>query len=219
MQTLKKPIGILGGTFDPVHHGHLRMAIELGEALQLERIHILPCYEPVHRLKPTASPEDRFAMVQTATSNSWLFKADDCEIKRKSASYTIDTLLEMRKAFPNTPLCLFVGIDAFSDFLNWHRPMEILEHAHLVIANRPHYELPQKGPLLDLLQTRLQENPQYIHKNIAGGILMQQITSLEISSSQIRQLIASKRNPRYLLPDSVYDYIMHHHIYDDNSII
>src|SRR5687768_13270840 len=123
---LSKAIGILGGTFDPIHLGHLRMAIELYESLNLARVHLIPCYTPVHRAQTVASAEERLAMVKAAIANEPVLYADDREIKSKKPSYTIDTLLSLKEEFPDTPLCLFVGIDAFLGFLSWHRWEEIL---------------------------------------------------------------------------------------------
>lgn len=218
MHQTHKAIGILGGTFDPIHHGHLRLALELYESLDLEKIHILPCFQPVHRKEPTASPEARLAMVQCAVMQQPELVADDREVKRQNPSYMIDTLLSFRKEMPKTPLCLLLGIDAFLGFPSWHRWRDILNETHLVIAHRPQYHLPRTGIIADLLLDRLQEDTNYIHRNLAGGILMRPITALEISASDIRKQIALGRNPRYLLPDAVYDHIKEHGTYSISRI-
>lgn len=207
MHQTHKALGILGGTFDPIHLGHLRLALELYETLNLVKVHITPCYQPVHRKLPVASPEQRLAMVERAVVDESALFADAREIHRRGPSYTIDTLLELRAEVPNTPLCLLVGIDAFLGFTSWHRWEEILEHAHIIIAHRPQYQLPSTGIIADLITDRLQKEISYIHENIAGGILLRPITALEISASDIRKQIAMGRNPRYLLPDGVYNYI------------
>lgn len=207
MHQTHKAIGILGGTFDPIHLGHLRMALELYQVLDLAKVHITPCYQPVHRKLPTAPPEQRLTMVKCAVQNEEALLADDREIRRGGPSYTIDTLTEMRAEMPDTPLCLLVGIDAFLGFPSWHRWEEILDYAHLIVAHRPHYHLPKTGIIADLMQERLQQETAYLHEKLAGGILFRPITSLEISATDIRKQIAMGRNPRYLLPDSVYDYI------------
>lgn len=206
-------IGILGGTFDPIHLGHLRLALELKESLTLNRVHIVPCYRPVHRKLPAADPADRLAMVRCAVANEPAFVVDDREIKRQNPSYMIDTILEMRAEMPDQALCLLLGIDAFLGFASWHRWKDILEEAHLVVAHRPQYQLPKTGVIADLLTSRLQDDPSYVHEQRAGGILLRPITQLEISASDIRKQFAMGRNPRYLLPDRVYDYIKQHSIY------
>lgn len=218
MYQTHKAIGILGGTFDPIHLGHLRMALELYEALDLAKVHITPCYRPVHRKLPVASPDQRFKMVECAVLKEKALVADDREIRRKGPSYTMDTLLEMRNEMPDTPFCLLVGIDAFLGMPSWHRFMEILNYAHIIVAHRPHYHLPKTGLIADLMKERLQEEIAYIHENLAGGILFRPITSLEISATDIRKQIAMGRNPRYLLPDGVYDYIKQHGTYSISKI-
>lgn len=218
MHQTHKAIGILGGTFDPIHLGHLRMAIELHDALDLERVHIVPCYQPVHRKMPVATPEQRLSMVQCAVEGEAALVADDREIKRKTPSYTIDTLNELRAEFADAPLCLLVGIDAFLGFTSWHQWRDILARAHIVIAHRPQYQLPSTGIVADLLKERLQQDIAFIHEHAAGGILLRPITALEISASDIRKQIAMEKNPRYLLPDGVYDYIKQHGTYSINRL-
>lgn len=206
-------IGILGGTFDPIHFGHLRLALELYQALNLDKVHIVPCYQPVHRKMPVASAEDRLAMVECAIADEPALIADSREILRQGPSYMIDTLLEMREAMPDTPLCLLVGIDAFLGFTSWHRWKDILNLAHLIVAHRPQYHLPVTGMIADLIRERSQQAVSFVHENMAGGILLQPITPLEISATDIRKQIAMGLNPRYLLPGKVYDYIKQHGTY------
>lgn len=212
-KALKTPIGILGGTFDPIHVGHLRMAIELYEACRLAKVHLIPCYQPVHRPQPAATPVQRLAMVKAAVENEASLVADDREIVRQGLSYTIDTLLELQSEATHTPICILIGIDAFLGFDTWHRYQEILERAHLIIAYRPPYELPNSGPIKDILNKHLKDDVDYIHQHLAGGILLKPISLLEISASDIRKQIAEKKNPRYLLPMSVFEYMQQHHIY------
>lgn len=210
---MKKPIGILGGTFDPVHFGHLRMALELREALQLERVHLTPCYEPVHRKMPAASAADRLAMVELAMEEGTGLYADPREIQRKGPSYFIDTLHSFRQDFPKTPLCLLIGIDAFLGFKTWRKWEEILDQMHIVLTHRPQYILPESGEIAALISERLQPNAQFIHQQMAGGILLKAITALEISASDIRKQFAIGGDPRYLLPNRVYEYIKQRKIY------
>ncbi len=218
MHQTHKAIGILGGTFDPIHLGHLRMALELYEALDLVKVHIIPTYQPMYRKQPVASPDQRFAMVDCAVRGEPALLADDREIRRQGPTYTIDTLIEMRKEMPDIPLCLLIGIDAFLGFSSWHRWEKILDHAHLIVAHRPHYHLPQTGIVADLIHQRLQHAISFIHENVSGGILLRPITALEISATDIRKQIAMGRNPRYLLPDDVYEYIKKEGIYGIDKI-
>jgi nicotinate-nucleotide adenylyltransferase len=218
MQNLQQAIGILGGTFDPIHFGHLRTAIELHQALDLAEVRLIPCFQPVHRKYPVASPEQRLAMVERAIESEPALRADNCEILRNQPSYTIDTLTELHKKLPNTPLCLIMGIDALLSFSSWHRWEDILQLAHLVVAHRPQYHLPQTGIIADLLKERLQPNPASIHESLAGNIVLHPVTAMDISATDIRKQIAMGRNPRYLLPDSVLDYIQQHGTYSISNI-
>lgn len=218
MHQTHKAIGILGGTFDPIHMGHLRMALELYETLDLARVHLLPCFLPVHRKMPTATPEQRLDMVELAVETEPALIADAREIRRKGPSYTIDTLIELRAEMKTTPFALIVGLDAFLGFLSWHRYEEILNYAHIIVAHRPQYQLLQTGMLADLAKEHLQQEASYLHENLSGGILFRPITALDISATDIRKQIAMGRNPRYLFPNRVYDYIKQHGIYSITRI-
>lgn len=208
-----QPIGILGGTFDPIHFGHLRTALELQQALDFSEVRLIPCYQPVHRKRPIASPEQRLAMAQLAIESEPALTVDTCEIERKGPSYTIDTLTRLRENFPETPLCLIMGIDALLSFSSWHRWQDILQCAHLVVVHRPQYHLPQAGIIADLLKQRLQKNTHALHDSLAGYIVLHPVTPLEISATDIRKQIAMGKNPRYLLPNHVYQYIQDHGVY------
>jgi nicotinate-nucleotide adenylyltransferase len=218
MHQTHKAIGLLGGAFDPIHFGHLRMALELYMTFDLANVRILPCYKPVHRKLPVATPQQRLAMVENAIANEKALIVDDREIRRASPSYSIDTLLELRQEQPQTPFCLLMGIDAFLGFPSWHRWRDILTMAHLIVAHRPQYQLPATGMIPRLLNHHLQHEIAYIHENLAGGILLRPITQLEISATDIRKQIAMGMNPRYLLPDSVYHYIIESGTYSISRI-
>lgn len=218
MQSLQKAIGILGGTFDPIHFGHLRTALELYQAFDLAEVRLIPCYQPVHRKLPVASPEQRLAMVRAAIENEPALSVDDCEILRKGPSYMIDTLETLREKIPQTPLCLIMGIDALLNFPSWHRWKEILELAHLIVAHRPQYHLPQTGIIADLVKQCLTQQPESVHKHLAGHIVLHPVTPLEISATDIRKQIAMGQSPHFLLPDNVYNYIQQHGVYSLSRI-
>lgn len=213
MQPLQQAIGILGGTFDPIHFGHLRTALELYQALDLAEVRLVPCYQPVHRKSPIATPEQRLAMVKCAIQDEPALTVDDCEIRRQGPSYMIDTLSDIRQKKPNTPLCLIMGIDALLGFASWHRYQDILNIAHLVIAHRPQYHVPQTGTVANLLKKHLVHRQTALHSKLAGCILLHPVTPLEISATDIRKQITLDRSPRFLLPDPVYQYIKEHGVY------
>jgi len=218
MYHLQQAIGVLGGTFDPIHFGHLRTALELHQALDLAEVRFVPCHQPVHRKSPIATPEQRLEMVRCAIKDEPALSVEDCEIVRKGPSYSIETLETLRQKFPQTPLCLIMGIDAFLGFPSWHRYEEILSLAHLVIAHRPQYHIPSTGIITLLLKERLKHNPIALHESLGGYIILHPVTPLEISATDIRKQIATGRNPRYLVPDSVYEYIQQHGVYSLSHI-
>jgi nicotinate-nucleotide adenylyltransferase len=213
------PIGILGGTFDPIHYGHLRLAQQVGEALRLEQVRFVPSGTPPHRAAPQLSASERLAMVNLAARENALFAVDDREVLRSGPGYTVDTLAELRREFGAVrPLCLLVGADAFLDFATWRRWHELFELAHVVIAHRPGYpvdtwqdRMPQ--PLAREYAARSLKQPLAVHLAPAGGIAVVAITALDISATMIRDLLRSKSSPRYLLPDSVLDYIQARKLY------
>ena len=145
------PIGIFGGTFDPIHCGHLRTAFELWQELGLSQVRFMPTGSPPHRSQLYATPELRLRMVQAAIADQRGFVVDDREVRRSGVSYSVDTLTDMRREFPQTPLCVLLGMDAFLGLPNWHRWREILKLAHIVVAHRPGWRAPTTGPLGEVM--------------------------------------------------------------------
>jgi nicotinate-nucleotide adenylyltransferase len=201
------PIGIFGGTFDPIHFGHLRTAFELLQALRLSEMRFMPAGNPPHRDTTVASAEQRLAMVTAATKDQPGFVVDDREIRREGLSYSVDTMRTLRADFPDRSLCLIVGMDAFLGLPKWHQWRELLELAHLVVAHRPGWRAPSMGPLGELLVDRGTGRINDLHESLAGRIYIHAVTQLEISSTDLRKLIGAGRDPRYLIPDSVRDII------------
>ena len=213
------PIGILGGTFDPIHYGHLRLAQEIGELLRLAEVRLIPAGTPPHRTQPQVSAVQRLEMVRLAAAGNPLLTVDDREVKRAGPGYTVDTLTELRReAGPTRPLCVMLGADAFLDLATWHRWHELFALAHLIIAHRPGFppeswpaRMPQ--PLAREYDTRLLKQPLAVHLSPSGGIATRAIAALDISASMIRESLARGASPRYLLPDPVLDYIYSYRLY------
>ncbi len=197
------PIGIFGGTFDPIHYGHLRTAFELYENLRLGEVRFMPCGQPPHQEMSIASAEHRLAMVRVATEAQHRFVVDDRETRREGPSYSVDTLSELRAEFPDRSLCLIVGMDAFLSLPKWYQWREILHLAHVVVAHRPGWQAPGLGPLGELLVDRGTARIGELHDSLAGSIYIHAVTQLEISSSGIRNLVADGGDPRFLMPDPV----------------
>jgi nicotinate-nucleotide adenylyltransferase len=197
------PIGIFGGTFDPIHFGHLRTAFELLQTLRLSEVRFMPAGNPPHRAATVANSELRLAMVQAATQEQPGFVVDDREIRREGLSYSVDTMRTLRADFPDRSLCLIVGMDAFLGLPKWHQWRELLELVHVVVAHRPGWRAPSSGPLGELLVDRGTGRIDDLHESPSGNIFIHAGTQLEISSTEFRKLIAAGRDPRYLMPDAV----------------
>lgn len=203
-------IGIFGGTFDPIHYGHLRSALELKELFELDHIRLIPCAQPVHRNQPTTSALQRLEMLQIATQNQPDLIVDAQELERAGGSYTFHTLEKLRQNYPNESLLLFVGVDAFNDFTNWFRWRELFDLAHVVVISRPNAEL---NPLNDFFKSRLTNDKNQL-KQMAGHLFICSTNHPHaISATAIRGMIATQHNPRFLLPDAVLDYIFKHQLY------
>lgn len=209
-------IGIFGGTFDPIHFGHLRPALEIMQALHLDEVRFIPCRNPPHRERPGASPEQRLRMVQAAVEGVPGFRVDDRELRRDGPSFMFDTLASLRGEMPDTPLCLLLGMDALLGLQRWHRWEEILSLAHVVGAHRPGWEPPRAGPLAELIRNRAVAHVEDLAGGAAGSILLQPVTQLEISATALRALFAAGASARFLLPDAVCELIEREAIYADN---
>lgn len=217
-----EPVGIFGGTFDPVHFAHLRLAEEIAEALALARVLLIPAAVPPHRSQPRASAAHRLAMVRLAAKGNPRFLVDARELRRAGASYSYDTLRELRDEYGNRPLCLMMGADAFVQLASWHRWTEIFELAHLVIVRRPGYPLEQLAAALPgSLRTEYlrRHAPDYGNLRLApaGRIYTHELTALDVSATALRGLIARGGSLRYLLPDPVIAYIHEHRLYKEQD--
>ena len=213
----KNLVGILGGTFNPIHFGHLRMAQELVDVLQLNELRFIPSANPPHKSAPEVNSTFRAEMVKIAIADNQHFKFDARELQRKGASYTIDTLISLREELgEDSILTLVMGSDAFVFLNTWHRWDELLNFCHIVLVQRPNLSqtLPKLPEVLEaLLQNHYTENVGDLAIKNTGLIHMQKITALDISSTKIRSLLKSQKSPRYLTPETVIDYINQHQLY------
>jgi len=213
------PIGVLGGTFDPIHYGHLRLAEEVGETLRLEEVRFIPSGTPPHRSAPAVPAEHRLAMTQLAAAGNPRFKVDEREVRRAGPGYTYDTLKALRAELGDArPLALLLGADAFLEFATWHRWREIFGLAHIAVAHRPGFPLEQWSghmplPLAREYSARRMQQPLAVHLSPAGGIVVVPFTALDISATAIRDMLRAGASPRYLLPGAVLDYIRTHRLY------
>ena len=206
---MQEAIGILGGTFDPVHFGHLRLAQEVADALALNTVRFVPGGTPPHRAAPQSTVTDRVAMVKLAIAGNPLFMLDERETLRSGPSYTVDTLRELRAEFGAAcSIVLMMGADAFLGLTSWHRWQEIFGLAHIAVAHRPGAFLGEMPAALAHEFTRRRSNdPQALQHAAGGAVVEVAITALDISATSVRAMVRARRSTRYLLPPAVFEYI------------
>jgi nicotinate-nucleotide adenylyltransferase len=203
-QTSIKPLAIFGGTFDPVHLGHLSVAWEASELLDAE-VRLMPASVPPHRAPPMASAVQRVAMLRAALQGQSRLTLDTRELERSGPSYTIDTLIELRAEQGERPLVLLIGADAFAGLPGWHRWRELFELAHIGVLSRPGVEAELPDELQHVIANRRVENAAALRHASTGKLIELAVTPLEISATRIRELLVEGRDPRYLLPAGLFD--------------
>ena len=206
-------LGILGGTFDPVHHGHLRSAIEVREQLGLSEVRLVPAARPPHRDEPGAPAAHRLAMLERALSGTSGLRADDRELRREGPSWMVDTLASFREEAPGRPLFLIIGQDAANGLDSWHRWRELFELAHIVVMRRPDARIDYGAELAGEVARRETRQPGELLARPAGGCIALPVTALDISASAIRRLVAAGRSPAFLTPDPVIAYMRREGLY------
>lgn len=200
-------IGILGGTFDPVHEGHFHIANQVRIRLGLEQVQFVPCALPVHRDQPHASASDRCAMIDLMIASEAAFVLNTLELDRGGPSFMVDSLREIRENTGST-LVLVLGADAFNDFASWKAPHEILQLAHLVVCHRPGYEVDQ-----DTFREYIADLPSALSERSTGAILMLEVDANDCSSSEVRAALAQGHRPEQCVRPVVANYINEHHLY------
>jgi len=206
-------IGVYGGSFDPVHLGHIRIAREVCVSLDLEQVLFIPNCNPPHRASAAVSTEDRVAMLRLAVDHETQFKIDLREIKRVGVSYMIDTLKSIREDYPSTSLILLVGEDAFNNFDQWRCWRDIFSLCHIAIINRPKIKLTCQGLLAKEYADRFRQDKASLMQEKSGYIIRCTVVEQEIASSQIRELLIKKKGISSLVTTSVKNYIAEHELY------
>jgi nicotinate-nucleotide adenylyltransferase len=206
-------IGVFGGTFDPIHYGHLRAALEVKAFFELTEVRLIPSATPPHRHQPVASAAVRQQMVTLAIQDQASFICDPRELNRQGLSYMVDTLASLRQDFPTQPLLLFIGTDAFNQLNTWYQWQRLFDFAHVVVMTRPSFT---RQKLDDFFINRYTEDKTELENAHCGKLYFQAITQLDISATAIRKMIAQHQSPKYLLPDAVLDYITQQQLYEIN---
>lgn len=198
-----KPVAIFGGTFDPVHLGHLRAAWEASEQLDAE-VRMMPAHVPPHRPPTRASAAQRVALLRAALEGQDRLRLDTRELQREGPSYSVDTLADLRRELgPEQPLVLLVGADAFAGLDRWDRWQQLFELAHIGVLTRPGVEAAMSPALHGEVGPRLGADPADLRETPCGRVVRLSVTALEISASSIRAQLAAGRSPRYLLPEAL----------------
>jgi nicotinate-nucleotide adenylyltransferase len=199
-----KPLALFGGTFDPVHLGHLSVAWEAAELLDAE-VRLLPASIPPHRQPPIASAAQRVAILRAALQGQSRLRLDTRELEREGPSFTIDTLTGLRTEQGARPLVLLIGADAFANLSSWHRWRALFEVAHIGVLSRPGISSTLPPELEDAVAGRRIATAEALRQQPAGRVIALAVTPLEISATRIRELLAAGRDPRYLMPAGVFD--------------
>lgn len=211
-------IGLLGGTFDPIHYGHLRPAHEVYQRLELASLRLVPAARPPHRHAPVATPEQRLRMVELGVAEFPGLSVDDREIRRAGVSYTVLTLESVRAEIGAEPLCLVVGTDAFVNLSTWHRWERLFDLAHIVVMERPGSPL-SAARVLPWALPRVARDPGEIVAHPAGQVLFVPVAPVNVSATRLRAAIARGETPSHdALPVAVWNYIKDHHIYRSAAI-
>ncbi|MEY8200859.1 MAG: nicotinate-nucleotide adenylyltransferase [Colwellia sp.] len=216
--SLGKGIGILGGTFDPIHLGHTQSAQAVANELGLKRVLLIPAHIPPHKISPDlvphASAKQRAAMVEVACKNSTLFSCDQRELKRSGHSYTVDTLKELKQQYPDQPLYFIIGMDSLMTFTHWHQYQEILSLCHLIVNTRPNYPVEQLNDETKILLSHHQTTDiSQLTQLGSGKIFFSDKCFFDISSTHIRQQLVKKQNCNHQLLPSISEFINKNNLY------
>ncbi|WP_434341560.1 nicotinate-nucleotide adenylyltransferase [Motilimonas cestriensis] len=210
---LTAPIAIMGGSFNPIHFGHLRPALELQQQLGLAQVKLMPNHVAPHKSHGYSSTEQRCDMIQAAIADMPALCLDMTELSLPQPNYTVATLIALRAANPNTPLCFIIGMDSFINLPTWHRWLELLDYCHLIVCQRPGWQQQYSESLQQHILPKQTSDITQLHQRKHGLLYFTQVTQLDISSSKIRQLRQQQQSIKYLLPDSVIQYIEDNQLY------
>jgi nicotinate-nucleotide adenylyltransferase len=225
---LAPPLGIFGGTFDPIHDGHIYPVIEAAEKTNIKKVALMPCFIPSHKNPAVASSEDRLKMVEIICDDYPLFFPDSRDINRGKPTFSVDSLKEIREAMPTTPLCFFIGTDSFHNLFTWHDWSTLFSLCHFVVCKRKGESIkeiqglsdsPSKQPasqLKTLLNKRQTFTPIALHNSLAGHIYVANTQTLNVSSTQIRQQLYKNQSVECFLPPKILDYIQQHKLYQQS---
>ena len=209
------PLGIFGGTFDPIHIGHIEPVIEAAKLVNIDTIALLPCHIPTHKVVSKTASQHRLEMVKLICQQYPIFYPDDREIKRGKPTYSIDTLREFRQEYPERPLCFFIGMDSLQTLNSWYQWQEIFDLCHFIVSQRPEHGSEFSPEIVRLLQHRQVTDPTELHQTHSGKIFLAATKKIAISSTTLRQRLHAHLPLDNLIPKSVINYIQQYKLYQD----
>jgi|TARA_R110000744_G_scaffold58710_6_gene122510 nicotinate-nucleotide adenylyltransferase len=212
--TGKSGVAIMGGTFDPIHNGHLRTAVEVLDRYQYSELRLIPCFQPVHKGQPSVSPQQRLEMAKLAISGDSRLRVDSREMDREGPSYSVDTLRDIRSEIgPNESLIMVLGMDSFLSLPTWQNWQELIQYSHLLVVSRPGWEPDLISELSAFCENYRAASSHELQCAPSGRVWFETLTPLGISSSMIRALARKNESIAYLLPEPVQKYIEQHQLY------
>jgi nicotinate-nucleotide adenylyltransferase len=209
------PLGIFGGTFDPIHFGHIEPVIEAAKQVNIEKIALMPCHIPTHKIVSKTSSHHRLEMVKLICQQYPIFYPDDREIKRGIPTYSIDSIREFRQQHPKRSLCFFIGMDSLLTINKWYQWQELFGLCHFVVCQRPGHDTEFSPEIVRLLQDRQVTDPSELHLTPSGKIYIAETIKIAISSTNLRQRLQANLPVDKLVPKSVINYIQQYKLYQD----
>lgn len=208
-----EPLTLLGGTFDPVHYGHLRCAEEARQKLAVKTVSLLPAGQPAHRAMPQATCAQRLEMLRLAIEEFPHLQIDCRELDRAGPSYMVDTLKSIREQWPQRPLHVLVGQDAVNHLDSWYQWLELFELANIVILTRPSADVSYSRELGDQINQRQIDTVAALNSSPAGAVMPLQVAAIDISATMIKSIIRLGRTPKGMMPSAVWTYILENELY------
>lgn len=212
---IDSPFGIFGGTFDPIHIGHIEPVIEAAKQVNIDKIALMPCHIPTHKSVSSTSSHHRLEMAKLTCQQYPIFYPDDREIKRGKPTYSIDTLRELRQEYPTHPLCFFIGMDSLLTINSWYQWQELFDLCHFIVCQRPDHDTEFSAEIVRLLQCRQVSDTTELHNNLAGKIYIASTKQIAVSSTALRQRLHDNVPVDSLIPESVINYILQYKLYQD----
>lgn len=206
-------LGVYGGTFDPIHNGHIQPVVEAAEQLGISKVLLLPCHIPPHKEQPSTPAGLRLKMVELVCDHYPQFIADDRELNKTSPSYTVETLRTLREEYPHSTLCFFMGGDSFANLNTWFKWEAILDYCHIVVCQRDTQDT-QLSPVIEEYLAQFEcENAHELREKKQGNIYLAKTNELAISSTEIRNNLWRDASWKTCLPIYIYEFIRAHNLY------